>query len=56
MSRVPRIVKDLFINGKFTKAVKGQTFDVVNPATEEILATIQRGTNEDVDLAIKSAR
>ena len=45
MSRIPRIIKDLFINGKFTKAVKGQTFDVINPATEEILATIQRGTN-----------
>lgn len=56
MSKVPRIVKDLFINGKFVPAIKKQTFDVINPADESVLATVQRGSNEDIDLAIKSAR
>lgn len=54
--QVPRIIKDLFINGKFTKSIKGETFDVINPADESVLATIQKGSNDDVDLAVKSAR
>ena len=54
--QIPRIVKDLYINGKFTKAVKGQTFDVINPSDETTLATIQRGTQEDIDLAVKAAQ
>ena len=57
MSRkIPRIINDLFINGKFTQSIKGQTFDVINPADETVLATISRGSSEDIDLAVKSAR
>ena len=57
MSRqIPRIVKDLFINGKFVKSIKGQTFDVINPADESVITSIQKGSNADVDLAVKSAR
>jgi aldehyde dehydrogenase (NAD+) len=52
----PRIVKDLFIGGKFVKAKKGETFDVINPADESVLATIQRGSSEDIDIAVKTAR
>jgi acyl-CoA reductase-like NAD-dependent aldehyde dehydrogenase len=28
----PKIVKELFIGGKFVKSLSGKTFDVVNPA------------------------
>lgn len=37
---LPRIVKNLFIGGKFVKSVSGRTFDVINPADESILASI----------------
>lgn len=54
--KAPRIVKDLFIGGKFVKSVSGKTFDVINPADETVTATIQRGSTEDIDLAVKAAR
>jgi acyl-CoA reductase-like NAD-dependent aldehyde dehydrogenase len=38
-----RFVKQLFINGKFVNSIKNQTFDVINPADESVLTTIQRG-------------
>lgn len=41
----PRIVKNLFIGGKFVKSVSGKTFDVINPADETVTATIDRGCN-----------
>lgn len=50
-----KFVKQLFINGKFVNGVKGQTFDIVNPNDESVLTTIQRGTTEDIDLAVKAA-
>lgn len=53
---LPRIVKDLFIGGKFVKSISGRTFDVINPANESVLASIQRAAPEDVDIAVKSAR
>lgn len=37
-------------------SIKGATFDVINPADESVLATIQKGSPEDIDLAIKHAR
>lgn len=52
----PRIVKNLFIGGKFVKSVSGKTFDVINPADETVTATIDRGCNQDIDHAVKAAR
>ena len=49
-------VKQLFINGQFVNAIKGRTFDVINPNDETVLATMQRGTNEDIDAAVIAAR
>lgn len=46
---------DLFINGEFV-AGKGKSFDTINPATEEKLATVAYGSAEDVDRAVKAAR
>jgi aldehyde dehydrogenase (NAD+) len=43
-----------FINGKFTKP--SNTYQTINPATEEVLSEISHGTAKDVDLAVKAAR
>ena len=44
----------LFIGG-WTSGRSGQTFEVVNPSTEEILAAVPRATPEDVDDAVRAA-
>jgi aminomuconate-semialdehyde/2-hydroxymuconate-6-semialdehyde dehydrogenase len=46
----------LFIGGRWEKAVSGRTFDSFNPATGEKLATIQEAAPEDVDRAVRAAR
>ena len=44
-----------FINGKWQKSLSGENYDVINPATEEIIGQASKANNEDVQLAIKSA-
>lgn len=52
-----QIVRDkLFIDGKWAAPVKGGSFDVVNPATEEVFADAPAGTAEDIDRAVAAAR
>jgi len=46
----------LFIGGKDVVASDGQTFATVNPATEEPLAQVARGTAADMDKAVRAAR
>ncbi|KAI3775506.1 hypothetical protein L1987_50085 [Smallanthus sonchifolius] len=46
----------LFINGEFVDSISGNTFETINPATEEVLATVAEGRKEDIDLAVKAAR
>ena len=46
---------DLFINGKFSAAKSGQTFDTINPANEAKLAEIALAGADDVDRAYKAA-
>ncbi|KEK24615.1 aldehyde dehydrogenase family protein [Bacillus gaemokensis] len=48
--------KELFIDGKSVPAVSGKTFEVWNPATEEVLAVVSEASEEDVNLAVKAAR
>ncbi|WP_280379255.1 aldehyde dehydrogenase family protein [Nocardia wallacei] len=45
-----------YIGGKWTDPAAAQTFDVVNPATEEIAGRVARGSAADVDLAVAAAR
>ncbi|MBB4167385.1 MULTISPECIES: aldehyde dehydrogenase family protein [unclassified Rhizobium] len=47
---------ELYIDGKWTRPVKGGTCDVINPATEEVIQVIGAATAEDVDIAVKAAR
>lgn len=46
----------LFIDGTWTPSSSGHTFDDIDPATEEVIATVARGTTEDVDRAVHAAR
>jgi len=48
--------KQLFINGDWRDAASGETLDVVNPATEEVIATVASAEQADVDAAVAAAR
>ena len=45
-----------YIDGEWTDPIGTDTLDVVNPATEEIVATIALGDEKDVDRAVMAAR
>lgn len=42
----------LFINNEFVNSVSGKTFDTVNPATEEVICSVQQALEADVDKAV----
>src|SRR5688500_15378844 len=44
-----------FINGSFVPGSSGQTIDVVDPTTEAVIASVQAGTADDVDVAVAAA-
>ena len=44
-----------FIDGKCQQSEKNETYEVINPATEEILGHASKATTVDVDKALKSA-
>jgi betaine-aldehyde dehydrogenase len=46
----------LYINGEWVDAESGETFDVVNPATEEVMARAASAGPGDVDRAVMAAR
>src|SRR5579862_2009039 len=52
-TRAPR---KLFIDGQWTEAASGKTFETPNPATGETLAHVAEGDAEDIDRAVKAAR
>ncbi|MDE0826189.1 MAG: aldehyde dehydrogenase [Akkermansiaceae bacterium] len=45
-----------WINGKYTAARSGETFETVNPATGEVLAQMASCGAEDVDYAVKKGK
>jgi aldehyde dehydrogenase (NAD+) len=47
---------DLFINNEYRPAAAGKRFDVINPATEEVMAQVAEGETADVDAAVLAAR
>src|SRR5216684_5100118 len=50
------IPKQLLIAGKWVPAQSGKTFPTINPATEEVRATVAEGDAPDIDAAVKAAR
>src|SRR5512146_2035459 len=57
-ARAPTEVKQyqMFIGGKWRNAVSGETLDSVNPATEEVIATIPDAGDADIDIAVEAAK
>ena len=45
-----------YINGEWVDPVSSETLDVINPATEESIATIAMGNEEDLNRAVAAAR
>src|SRR5437016_4490775 len=48
--------KKLFIGGRWVDSASGKTFDTLDPATGEVLASVAEGSAEDVDRAVAAAR
>ena len=48
--------KQFYINGQWVEPSTTQTVDVINPATEEVVATIAMGSEQDVNAAVAAAR
>ncbi|WP_377191448.1 NAD-dependent succinate-semialdehyde dehydrogenase [Ruegeria meonggei] len=46
---------DLYINGQWQPGSEGQRFDVINPATEEVLASVASAEIADADSALDAA-
>ena len=44
-----------FIDGKWQAAEKNETYEVINPATEEIIGNASKASKIDVEKALKSA-
>ena len=48
--------RQMFINGQWSHAASGKTFDTPNPATGETLARVAEGDAEDINRAVAAAR
>ena len=48
--------RQFYIGGKWTNPTKPHDFEVINPATEEPIATISLGTEADVDNAVAAGQ
>ncbi|WP_145153772.1 betaine-aldehyde dehydrogenase [Pseudomonas oryzihabitans] len=47
--------QQLYIGGRYVAATGGATFETLNPATGEVLATVQSASRADVDKAVAAA-
>ncbi|MER2133377.1 MAG: NAD-dependent succinate-semialdehyde dehydrogenase [Arthrobacter sp.] len=52
---VAKVSTGVFIDGQWSDAASGARFNVVNPATEEVIATVADGGPEDAQRAIETA-
>jgi len=50
------ISERLYIDGRFVESNSKRTIDVINPATQEVIARVPDGDATDVDAAVKAAR
>ncbi len=48
--------KQLYINGEWVSPDEGRSFDVVNPATEEVIHQAPAGGEQDINNAVASAK
>ncbi|UGS37325.1 aldehyde dehydrogenase family protein [Capillimicrobium parvum] len=55
--QVPRLPeRGLYIDGTWRDAGDGATFEVLNPATEQVVTTVASASAADVDAAVQAAR
>lgn len=47
--------KQIYIDGAWVPSAGTEVLDVVNPATEQLIATVPRGTAQDVEHAVQAA-
>ena len=45
-----------FIDGKWQQSQSKETYDVINPATEELVGKASKASSKDVDNALRSAQ
>ncbi len=45
-----------YINGKYVNSIDGETFETINPATGEVLCTVAKCNQKNVDLAVQVSR
>src|SRR5437588_1613781 len=48
--------REMFIDGKWVPGTGREHQDIVNPATGKVIASVPKGTDEDVNLAVRAAR
>jgi phenylacetaldehyde dehydrogenase len=48
--------KQLLIDNQWVAPADGKTFEVINPATEEVMGTVSQAGAHEVELAVKAAR
>jgi acyl-CoA reductase-like NAD-dependent aldehyde dehydrogenase len=44
----------VYINGEWVDSQSGESFNVINPASEQVIATAPKGTREDVKKALEA--
>ena len=47
---------EMFVGGRWVEAKSGETYEIVDPATERVVATVPKGGVADADEAIRAAR
>jgi aldehyde dehydrogenase (NAD+) len=55
-TQIPIKQTKILIDNKWVASVSGKTFETVNPATGEVLASVAEADAADVELAVKAAR
>ena len=45
-----------YINGEWVDPLGSETIEVINPSDESVIGSISAGTQEDIDLAVASAK
>lgn len=45
----------MYVNGEYIKSTGDEWIDILNPATEQVISKIPKGTEQDVDKAVEAA-
>src|SRR3954465_15493794 len=45
-----------FVGGEWVESTSGETMEVLNPSTGEVIAEVPRGTAEDAERAVEAAK